>query len=76
MNITESETTYTKALELAEKLFGRFDIKVASALTNLSNFYYANRRFEEASLCEARIREIVEGWYGHTSMAKPSLRSA
>jgi hypothetical protein len=62
--VAESENTYQKAVELAERLFGKCDIKVASALTQLGTFYRAHRRFEEASECESRIREILEGWYG------------
>ena len=73
--LTESENTYKKAVDLAERLFGKCDIKVASALTQLGTFYRAHRRFEEASECESRIREIIEGWYGGCGLSTPATHS-
>jgi hypothetical protein len=62
--IADSENTYKEAVQLAEQLFGKLDIKVASALADMADFYSAQGRFIEARECDARIAEILEHWYG------------
>ncbi len=63
MNITDKENAFRAEVTLAENTFGRLDIRAATALTDLSNFYASQGKHEEAGACNQRIQEILELWY-------------
>ena len=62
--ISDDEETYTQAVALAERLFGRLDIKVAAALADLADFYATQGKYEKAQACDVHINAILDTWCG------------
>jgi hypothetical protein len=60
--VSDEENGYKRAIDLAVRRFGAHDLAVATALTDLANFYAGNERQDEAAKCDLRAGAILENW--------------
>lgn len=57
-NVENAESSYCKALAIAEK-FGDKDRRLLATLRNLQDVYFSEKRFDKADEVESRIKDII-----------------